>query len=56
MATNNRLTKFSGLSQARIGDHHKPNCGNHLGLTRLPRDLNNNTGYCIFLSDTKFHR
>jgi hypothetical protein len=53
MARNNWLTKFFGLSQAWIDDHHKPHYGNHLEMTRLLRDLNKDTGYCLFLVDTK---
>jgi hypothetical protein len=45
--------RFFGLSQARIGDHHKPLCGSHSGLTHLPRELRNNVRYYLFLDDTK---
>jgi hypothetical protein len=33
--------KFSGLSQARIDEHHKPHYGSHLEQTQLLRELNN---------------
>jgi hypothetical protein len=55
MAKNNRLTKFSWLSQAQIDDHHKPHCDSCLEHTHILHELNNDAGYCLFLNDTKFH-